>query len=108
MSASPVKVDVAERRETSRAVAALRAQICGPNGTATGLITDISRDGLAFKIDRHTALRIFSGREMPGEPLTVRYDTTDSRSRPRRIEAVGIVVWSEVVADELQVGIRWG
>ncbi len=108
MSASPVKTDAAERRQSSRLVSGLPAQISGTNGTESGLILDISRDGLAFTMDRHAAQRIFSGQEVPGELVTVRYDTTDSQSRPCRIEAAGIVVWLEVVANELQVGIRWG
>ena len=97
-----------EQRQSSRTHADVPAQISGQNGTGEGLILNLSRDGLAFAMDRHAARRIFSGQELPGELVTVRYDAMDARSRPCRIEAAGIVVWSEVVADELQMGIRWG
>ncbi len=106
--ASLSKDDAGEKRQSSRLHTDLPAQISGENGSGEGLILNLSRDGLAFTMDRHAARRIFSGQELPGELVTVRYDTMDSHSRLRRIEAAGIVVWSEVVADELQMGIRWG
>ena len=82
MSPFMFKVGTREKLISSRAAARLAAEISGEFGTVSGLILQLSRDGLAFAINQEAAYGLFSAQEMPGELVTVRYTTTDRYSQP--------------------------
>ena len=101
----------ADRRRTPRLDTDVDAEIIAANGqTGPARVLNVSRGGIAVSFDRETLRTVFPDNQvLPGSVVSISFQTPDTDSPPRIVQATGVVVWvQQVQGDQYHLGLRWG
>ncbi len=92
-----------ERRVFPRVEIKLSANLVGENGrSGKAELLNLSRGGVALRIDAENGLQVFpEGQIRPGKAVGVRFDLPRADGSPELVQAIGKVVWSQRVENEL-------
>ena len=94
-----------ERRVFPRVELELSAELVTDNGaSAQAALRNLSRGGVALGIDGANGLRVFpEGQIRPGKAVGLRFDLAPPGKDARVVQAVGRIVWSQRVENDLFV-----